>query len=304
MWFKNAQLHPLQNEFPYQPEKLEEFLSQQTFQPCGSVSPQSLGWVPPIGEDDAPLVHGSNGSLLFCLKIEEKLLPAGVVKEQHEAEVKAIEAQQGRKLFKDEKQRLKDELYHTLLSKAFTRSQRIYAYIDTRSQQLIIDTSSPKRAEQFLKIFRHCANSIGLTRFDFISPRSVMTTWLQSHRYPGGISITEQCVLEEPKDHGGTARFQQSDLLGDGVKGCLEQGSQVISLGLNWKDQIRFNLKHDFSITSIKFLDSVQDLARDGFSETAEERHAADFAIMSETLANFFKDLLPHFITQEEAVAC
>ena len=304
MWFKNAQIHPLQSNFPYQPEKLADLLQQQTFQPCGSVSPHSLGWIAPIGEDEAPLVHGSNGCLLFCLKIEEKLLPAGVVKEQHEAEVKAIETQQGKKLFRDEKQRLKEELYHSLLSKAFTRSQRIYAYIDTRSQQLIIDTSSDKRAEQFLKLFRHCASAIGITRHEITSPRSVMTQWLQSNRYPGGFSITEQCVLEEPKDRGGVARFQQSDLLGDGVKGCLEQGSQVISLGLNWRDQIRFNLKHDFTIASIKFLDIVQELARDGLSETNEDREAADFAIMSETLAQFFKDLLTHFVDQEAAIAC
>ena len=304
MWFKNIQVHPLQKKLAYKPEKLEEELNAQPFQPCGNVSAMSMGWIAPIGEDDAPLVHGSNGAMLFCLKIEEKLLPAGVVREQHIAQVKDIETQQGRKLFKDEKQRLKDDLYHTLLSKAFTKSQRIYAYIDTRNQHLIIDTSSPKRAEQFLKVFRHCASDINLTRFELTSPRSVMTTWLQQQRYPGGLSITEQCVLEEPKDHGGTARFSHTDLLSDGVQTCLQQGSQVISLGLNWNDQILFNLKHDFSIASLRFLDAVQDLARDGLSETAEDKHAADFAIMNETITKFLNDLLPQFVVAEEAVAC
>ena len=305
MWFKNAHIIPLSTSVKYQPEALADALQAQAFQPCGSVTPMSIGWVAPIGDnEDAPLVHGSNGAMLFCLKVEEKLLPAGVVREQHLAQVKEIETKQGRKLFKDEKQSLKEELYHTLLSKAFTRSQRVHAYLDTRMPALIIDSSSNKRIEQFLKAFGHCANDYPMTRYDLTSPRQIMTQWLQQQRYPGGFSITEQCVLEEPKDHGGVARFSQTDLLSDGVQTCLQQGSQVISLGMNWQDQILFTIKHDFSLSGIKFLDGVQDLAKDGLTETAEERHAADFAIMSETFAKFFDSLLQQFIVAEEAVAC
>jgi recombination associated protein RdgC len=300
MWFKNTYIIPLANKASYQPESLAAELEAQPFINCSSVTPVSIGWVAPIGDnEDAPLVHGSNGFMLFCLKIEEKLLPAGVVREHHLAKVKEVENKQGRKLFKDEKQSMKEELYHTLLAKAFSKSQLVHAYIDTKLNALIIDSSSNKRIEQFIKAFTNCTKSHELTRYNLISPRQIMTKWLQQHRYPGGLSITEQCILEEPKDHGGVARFSKTDLSSEGVQTCIQQGSQVISLGLNWQDQILFTLKHDLTISGVKFLDGVEELAKDSFSETAEDRHAADFAIMSETLSKFFDDILQHFVSNE-----
>ena len=304
MWFKNLQVHatPKVKQAAATVDSLEACLAEQPFSPCSKVTAISMGWVPPIGEEGAPFVYASQGYLLFCLKIEEKILPPAVIKEQHAEQVRELEEKQERPLFRDEKNRMKDELYFTLLSKAFTKSTRIYAYIDTHNKHLIIDTNSKSKADLFFKCYNKLASDFSAQSLELQTPGHIMTQWLHNQRYPGGISITEQCTLEDPHDYGGVARFQRTDLLSDGVQSCLKNGSQVVSLGLNWHDQVLFNLKDDFSISSVKFLEGVQELAKDGITETDEERFAANFAIMSETVAKFLKDLLPAFI-EEKAVA-
>jgi len=303
MWFKNAHIFQLETPITYDGDAFEQYLSRMIFQPCAKSLPLSYGWKAPLGDAGSPLVYANNNFMMFCMKLEEKLLPPAVVREQHIEKVKEMEAKFERKLYKDEKARIKDELYNTLLMQAFSKSNNLYAYIDTKSNYLIVDTSSAKRLEQFLSLYSKSVGEHPIYTPKTKSPAIMMTRWLKNQKYPAGISIMKNCVLQNTNDERSIARFTHTDLLSEPVQQLLEEGSQVVQLSLNWQEQILFTLKHDFSISNIKFLEGVKEIANDSYSETVEERFSADFIIMAETLQRFLNELMGIFAEKKAAVA-
>ena len=293
MWFKNMQIFQLEQPTNYDPAALEEELKQLMFQPCAKSLPVSFGWVPPLGDEEAPLVHAESGHMIFCMHVEEKLLPPAVLREEHAERVREIETRQDRKLYRDEKQRLKEEMYHTLLSRAFSKHSKIYAYIDTKAGYLILDTTTKARVEQFLGLFTKCVTSHSIFTPEVQSPTVLMTNWLKEQRCPAGLTMAYNCALQNADNELSTARFTHQDLLGDGVQKFLSQGAQVTQMTFIWRDQVQFTLKNNFSIGSLKFLDGVLDQRNDYNSETAEERFATDFTIMAETLHHLLQEFMP-----------
>ena len=65
-----------------------------------------------------------------------------------------IEAAEGRELRKRERANLKDEVIQTLLPRALTRSHLTYAFLAESRGLLLIDSSSPARAEDLLNLLR------------------------------------------------------------------------------------------------------------------------------------------------------
>ena len=293
MWFKHAQLFELDKSVKYDPELLSAELSQLIFQPCAKSLPISLGWIPPIGDEEAPLVHAESGHLMFCMQLEEKILPAVVLRDQHMERVKEIETRQERKLYRDEKMRIKEELYHSLLTRAFSKYQKIHGYIDTKSGYLVLNTSTKNYLDLFLSLYSKSVKSFPISIPDIQSPVSLMTHWLKNQRCPTGLAMAYNCSLQNSENERSTARFTHQDLLSDGVQKFLSQGAQVTQMTFIWRDQVQFTLKNNFSISGLTFLDMVQDQRNDSVSETAEERFATDFIIMAETLHHFLLEFMP-----------
>lgn len=293
MWFKNMQIFQIEKNPNATAKTLEEELQQLPFRPCAKSLPVSFGWIPPIGEEGSPLVYASQHYFLFCMQVEEKILPPVVIREQHAEKIKALEARQDRKLYRDEKLRLKDELYHTLLTRAFSKHQKVYAYLDTKAGFLVIDAASKPRIEQFLSLYSKTIASVPASSPDVGSPSGIMTHWLKNQRCPGGLTMAFNCALQSTENERATARFTYQDLLSDGIQRFLYQGAQVTQMTFIWRDQIQFTLKNNFSINGLKFLEGVQDQRQDVVSESAEERFATDFVIMSETLHHFLQEFIP-----------
>lgn len=293
MWFKNMHIFQIEKPVAYNAQQLEDELKQLMFQPCAKSLPVSFGWVPPIGDEEAPLVHAESGHLCICMHVEEKLLPPAVLRDEHAERVREIEARQERKLYRDEKLRMKEELYHTLLTRAFSKRQKVYAYIDTKAGFLIVDTTTKNRIEQFLGLFTKCVTSLAIFTPEVQSPSVMMTNWLKSQTCPAGLTMAFNCALQNTENELSTARFTHQDLLGDGVQKFLLQGAQVTQMTFLWRDQIQFTLKNNFAISSLKFLEGVQDQRNDSVSESPEEHFATDFMIMAETLHHFLVEFMP-----------
>jgi recombination associated protein RdgC len=154
MWFKNVRAYRLTKPFDLSPEQLGQKLAARNFVPCAKSQAVSAGWVPPLGGESTELVHGAAGRLLLKMKREEKLLPSTVVREQLEEKVAAIEAAQGRKVYRKERLNLKDEIVQDCLPRAFSRSSYIHAYIDIKANWIFVDSASASRAEELLNLLR------------------------------------------------------------------------------------------------------------------------------------------------------
>ena len=300
VWFKNIHVSQCQDSISYQPEQLAEELARYPFKPCSALMPVSAGFVPPIGGEDAPLVHAQQNFMLFCLQAQGKILPPAVLREQHQLKVKALEEKLGQRIARDEKARIKDELEYTLLTQAFHKTWKIYAYLDIKSQQLIVDASSKKSLELFFKWSNPILSRYQVKPYSLKLPSSVLTEWLKTGVYPDSYCILDKATLEDTQEQKGRVSLSRKDLFSKSVNGLLAEGARVTRLGLNWADKVHFTIKEDFSLSALRFLDEVKDLARDSVCESQEERLAADFFIMVETVRPFLQDVLNEFVEVEE----
>ena len=294
MWFKNIQLFKFIENFNMSVETLEEKLSELQFKPCGTTDFRTEGFYPPTGDDDAPLVHAANGFMMICLKSQEKMLPASVVNEHLNEKLDDIEAKEDRKVRKKEKDALKEEITHTLLPQAFTKSSYLYAIIDPKEGWFIVDTPSNKKAEGFVSSVRGALGSFKVELPNVQSVSMIMTDWLVSQKLPQDFSLQENCLLQDDKENG-SIRCVKQDLFSDEIHSLVKGGREVIMLALCYKEELGFVLKDDFTLKGLKFLDNIQDMARDIYTETATERFDADFSIMTETLRHFINMLFTHF---------
>src|SRR3990167_1215410 len=136
MWFKQIQLFQLKPS-AYSIDKLSEKVQALSFIPCFPSTPSSIGWVTPIDEDEAPLIRSINGYIMLCMQVEEKILPATVIRQELDVKIKKLETLDSRKIRSKEKLSLKDEVTTTLLPRAFSKLTKIYGYIDTKNHWLV-----------------------------------------------------------------------------------------------------------------------------------------------------------------------
>jgi recombination associated protein RdgC len=294
MWFKNLQLFQFIEDFDLSADDLNKQLESYPYQPCRSIDPVSMGWVPPTGEEGAPLVHAANGFMMICLKVEEKIIPGSVVRQMVDEKVQEIEDKQGRKVRKKEKETLREDIYHNLLSRAFSKTSLQYAYIDPKDGWLVLNASSSSKAEEFSSFLRKNLGSLKIQLPEVQSISTLLTDWLIKNEYPAEFAIADACVIQDTKE-AGTIRCQKQNLLSGEIQSLLDGGREVVQLALSWADQVSFVLKEDFSIKSLKFLEVVQDQAKDVFTETAQARFDADFTIMTETLRHLLSSLIKVF---------
>ncbi|MDO8954904.1 MAG: recombination-associated protein RdgC [Gammaproteobacteria bacterium] len=294
MWFKNLQLFQFLEPFDLSAEELAEQLRHQAFEPCRGIDAVSMGWVPPTGNEEAPLVHAANGFMMLCLKVEEKIIPGTVVRQMVDEKVQEIEDKQGRKVRKKEKETLREDIYHNLITRAFTKSSLQYAYIDPKEGWLILNVGSHSKAEEFTGFLRKTIGSLKIQLPEVQSVSLLLTDWLKTNTYPADYVIADSCVIQDTKE-AGTIRCAKQNLLSGDIQSLLDEGREVIQLALSWTSQISFVIREDFSIKSLKFLEIVQDQAKDVYTETAEAKFDADFTIMTETIRHLVKSLMSIF---------
>ncbi len=296
MWFKNLLLYRFTETFKLSESNLEEKLLPHRFRACGSLQEFSYGWVSPLGRQSELLVHSCNGFLMMCACREEKILPASVVNEIVAERAAEIEGEQGRSLGRKERERLRDEVIHELMPRAFSRSIRTYAYIDPRQGYLVVDATSSKKAEELLSLLRESLGSLSVTMAKTNdSPSLIMTDWLSKNSAPSDLSIENECELRSPDDESSAVRCKNHDLSSPEIQAHLKAGKEVIKLAVSWNDRLSFILDDTLGIKRLRFLDLVLEQAAEIDTDDEAQRFDADFSIMNLELAEFFPRLLEIF---------
>lgn len=303
MWFKQMQLFALENSIRNAPEDLIKLMEPMVFTPCLPSLPMSMGWTAPVDEEQAPLVLAMNGYMMICLQIEEKILPAAVIRQETEARVKQLEAKAGRKIRQKEKLALRDDITVALLPRAFSKLIRIYGYIDTKNNWLVLGTANEKRTEQFIAAFKKSiSDQIHSVEVKKLAP--ILTHWLKHKSYPATFSIEKNCVLQDPNQQNRVIRCQQQDLFATGIQSLLKDGCEAKQLALAWHDRVKFVLSAaDFSLRSVQFQEALLTQAEDLEAEGKQQQFFADFFIMTETFSQLLLELLQVFLdTSKQAL--
>lgn len=293
MWFKNLCAYRFLEPFTLSAEELEEKLAAAPFTPCGSMDMSSRGWVSPMGQEGAQLVHSANGIHLLALREESKILPASVIKEVLNQRVAEKEEKELRKIRKREKEQMKEEILFELLPRAFTRSKQSFGFIDAKEGWLVVDAGSWKHAEAFTEYLRDCLGSLPIAPpATHDAPQSVMTAWLADEHLPGDIVLGEEAVFEDPQTEGCEVRCKRQDLGAEEIKAHIKGGKRVRRLAITWADRLSCVLGADYSVKRLKFGDVIKEESGDRSAESFAEQFDADFTLMSLEVRRFLPRLM------------
>ncbi|HEY8386867.1 MAG TPA: recombination-associated protein RdgC [Porticoccaceae bacterium] len=293
MLFKNLLVYRFTQPFTLDQEALDQHLATKPFRPCGSQDMATHGWVPPVGGEDAPLSHTANGCLMVCLQRQEKVLPSAVVNEALAEKVAHIEANEARRPGKKERGELKDQIIFELLPRAFSRTGRLYAYIDPQRGLLVVNSSSHKRAEDLMSQLREALGSLPVLPLKARNPvTATLTRWLLEGNTPAGFELGGECELKDNRDDTAVIRCKNQDLSSDDIRNHIQGGMFVSKLAVSWQGGIECIVDDKLSLKRLRFGDLIADKLAEVDAESAAEQFDVDFAIMSGEFATFIPALL------------
>ncbi len=289
MWFKNLQIYRLPAPWAMTPEQLEACLAPHAFTPCTSLDLQSQGWLSP--RENGMLVHTVNRQMLILLGTEKKLLPATVINQVTKARAAEIEEQQGfqpgRKQMKDIKEQVTDEL----LPRAFSICRNTWTWIDPVNGWLVVDASSPAKAEEVIKLLIQAVDKLPLETLHVArSPVATMTDWLAADEAPGGFTVDQDTELRASGEGKATVRYVRHTLEADDVRRHIAAGKQCTRLAMTWADKISFVLTESLAVKRITPLDVLKET--DATTRNDDERFDGDMMLMTGELAKLIADLV------------
>ncbi|MBL3599394.1 MAG: recombination-associated protein RdgC [gamma proteobacterium endosymbiont of Lamellibrachia anaximandri] len=296
MWFKNLRIYQLLKPFALSEEELQIQLAEREFRSCGSMEPATLGWTSPLGRRSERLAHEVNGSIMLCLRQEEKVLPASVVREMVEEKAILIEEAEARQVSRREKGEIREEIIQDLMPRAFTKSARTYAMIDRTSGWILLDAASANKAEALLGLLRETLGTLPVRPLDVaVAPPSVMTEWVRRPEQYGDFVLQDSCELQDASDEKAIVRCKGHDLGAQEVLNHLDAGKQVVKLAVEWNERLSCMIESDLALKRIKFLDIIQEEAADSVAEDDIARFDVDFSLMALEFRRFLPRLLELF---------
>ena len=289
MWYKNAIIYLLPDGWQLE-AGLNEKLEQAAFTPCMGLDWFSEGFAPPT-PFSSDFVFTAQNSNRVCLKHEEKVLPAGVIRDILDERVAEIQEAQLRNVGRKEKQYLKERITDDLLPRALTQSRRTEAIFDTERGYLLVNEASNKRAEQMLIKLREALGGLKVVMpHTQESPSSLMTEWLLQGHAEGGFELGYNVLLQGVGDVVPKVKISKKDLTTAEVIKHAQNGMQVVELELEWREQISFTLTKDFTLKRIQFLDVLQEEAEQG-EDTASLMFSSQI-IMTTALGGMLDELV------------
>lgn len=293
MWFRNLLVYRLTQDIPLDAEALETALAAKPARSCASQELSTYGFIAPFGKgEDAPLVHVSGDFLLIAARKEERILPGSVVRDALKEKVDEIEAEQMRKVYKKERDQLKDEIVQTFLPRAFIRKSATFAAIAPKQGLILVDSASAKRAEDLLSTLREAIGSLPVRPLTVkIAPSATLTDWVKTQQAAADFTVLDECELRDTHEDGGVVRCKRQDLTSDEIQLHMTAGKQVTQLSLAWQDKLSFMLDDKLVVKRLRFEDLLQDQAEQDGGDDDLGQQDASFTLMMMTLVEFLPKL-------------
>ena len=322
VWFKNLQLYRLDKEWTLPAGELEEKLAARPLLPCSAMSLESRGWVSPRGDEQ--LVYGVEKHLMLALGTEQKLLPSSVVNDAVKQRAAEFEKEKGFKPGRKQLRDFKDIVSAELLPRAFSRrnttrapliadlvhqplapgrpalkGQRrvklVRASVDPVAQRIVVDSSSPTRAEQLIEHLRDTLGelSVSLPQTE-ISPGQRLTEWLTARAAPGHFDLGEECELTGTDAAKSVVRYLRHSLDAEQIRRHLDEGLKASRLALTWNGRLGLVVSDKLQIKRVKFLE--MDEVEEGAAGVDPERaFEAEFLLMAGQCGPMLDELLTSF---------
>lgn len=288
IWFKNLTVYSLTPGWTMTAAEVEEKLARHPLLPVNAASMSSQGWVRPA--PGATLVYAQGKQLLIALGTEQRLLPGSVINQTLKEKAAALEQQQGfapgRKQLRD----LKDQVIDELRPRAFVRSRTVRAWIDFEHGYLVVDTSSPKVAEDLGTVLRADLGDLPALPLDTReAPSAAMTAWLATGSAPPMFLVQDDCELLADNPTKAAVRYVRHSLDGPELKSLIGGGKVVTRVGLGWRERLSLVLTDKLAVKRLRFIDIAEDDA--AAKKNDEEAFDVDFTLMTGELGLLIADL-------------
>ncbi|OTQ33681.1 hypothetical protein B6D19_02385 [Gilliamella apicola] len=292
LWFKNAIIYQLNNDTLLNKDAIEKAIKSHLFMPCGNLDTTKMGWVSPYHDNNQnDLIVDMQGHLLLRIKKETKILPAPVIKQTLLEKIDKQEQALSRKLTKNEKASLKDEVMIDLMPRAFSKYNHYWLWIDTENKRIIVDCSSFKQAEDILAILRKELGALALTPLSIDKPlEQIMTTWVKEKLNFPPFILGDQAELKDPLEGNGIISFKNQEITSDEMRVHFDSGKWITKIKIVDERGVNFIVNSDLTFKRIKFDSIILDENEDISSEEFDKRLEADFLIMSKVLSNTIND--------------
>lgn len=290
MWFRNLRLYRLPQDWDMDIAACEKSLAQRPLAQCGSLEMISRGWVYP--KQPGAFVHAVNRQWLLALGVEQKLLPASVVRQVALERAAKIEAEEERKLGRKEARELRERVTEELLPRAFACRRTTWCWVDPVNGWLAIDAGSDARAEEFLDVLQKSLAGVALRPLQTqVGPASAMTEWLAGGDAPAGFTVDQDLELRAASASQAAIRYVHHTLDGAEIQRHIASGKIATRLGMTWNDRISFVLTEKLQIKRLAFLDILREEAGQEGADP-DEQFDIDFTLMAGELARLLNDLV------------
>lgn len=290
MFFKNLCIYRLPEGWDLSSAELEAQLETRQLQPCGHFDMTSRGWVA-VGPT-ARLLHTVGTHQLVALGVEQKLLPASIIRQTAADQAVQIASEQGYPVGRKQMRELKLRVTEELRARALVRRRITHAWIDRENGWFVVDTAGLARAEEVVETLRDTLGSFAVTPVDAArSPQAAMGSWLGLGQAGHHLSIDDDLELKAADLSRATIRYAHHAFDNAEVRKHFSTGFVPTRLGLTWNSRVSFVLTEKLQVKRVQFLEVQKD--PDGAQEVdPQEQFDIDFAVMSGELANLLRDLL------------
>ncbi|HUN70814.1 MAG TPA: recombination-associated protein RdgC [Steroidobacteraceae bacterium] len=290
MWFKNLTVYRLPADWSWSAASLEEALARRPLQPCSPFEMRSMGWAPPATTER--LLHTLGEHHLLALGVDQKILPASVVRQEAERRARGQADSQGFPVGRRQMRALKMQVLEELRARALSRRRITRAWIDPRGGWLVVDAASDRRAEELVETLRDTLGSLAVQKVDTErSPSACMTAWLMQSDTAGAFSIEQDLELQSGEPAKSIVRYRRHPLDGKEIRAYVAGGKRPTQLGLTWNGRISFVLTEKLQIKRVEFLEVAREEGGEEEIDPAEQ-FDLDFAVMAGELAKLLIELV------------
>lgn len=232
-------------------KSLDDYLTRFRFEPCLPTEETSAGFTPVFGLDNR--VYSANGCHLFCLKVDQKVIPPSAVNAEFKNLRDIRQEALGRKLNAAERDELRAEARASLCERAFCRPADLWAYWDARAGLLVINTTSAKTADGLAQTLKGCVPDSPIVPLEpGVEIRGLMTEWLKADSAPAPFMLGHKCEISDGE---GVIRYKDRILSDSKLQEYLQEGLLAETLSLKIAGEVGFVLTTDFVIKEFAFDD-------------------------------------------------
>jgi recombination associated protein RdgC len=250
----------------------------------------SRGWVAPATSER--LLHTVNGQHLLALGVDQKLLPASIIRQETLKRADELAQSQGFPVGKRQMRDLKMRVTEELRTRALSKQRVTRAWIDPTNGWLVVDAASTGKSEELVESLRDTLGSLAVRLIETErTPHTSMAAWLTHGDAPGRFTLDQEVELQTADATKSTVRYTRHPLDIKEIRTHLSAGKYPTRLALTWNDRIAFVLTEKLQVKRVEFLEMKPDSA-DAQEVDPAEQFDIDFTVMAGELAHLLADLI------------